>query len=167
MGPAWPCSRRRACFTLPHTSAGLTPSSSSRRQEVPFLWRPGPFGPPLSGLRGPRGVGRFLGHFARACPAPRPAPLIGADLIICFPKKYPRRVKAFAPTTMGTPWAIGSGGLKRSGISLPPYSPTPSTPSSMAALVPTPTLTDGKWGWKPFLGRGFPLRCFQRLSPRA
>src|SRR5438309_11037262 len=47
------------------------------------------------------------------------------------------------------------------------YTPVPSTPSSMGALVQSETIVnDSPSGleWLPIFGRGFRLRCFQPLS---
>jgi hypothetical protein len=51
--------------------------------------------------------------------------------------------------------------------SLDAYTPVPSTPSSMGALVQSETIVaNGPSGldWLPIFGRGFRLRCFQPLS---
>ena len=52
--------------------------------------------------------------------------------------------------------------------SLDAYTPIPSTPSSMGALVTVPQSCRQDWyiglEWLPIFGRGFGLRCFQPLS---
>ena len=52
--------------------------------------------------------------------------------------------------------------------SLDAYTPIPSTPSSMGALVTVPQRRRRHWyvglEWLPIFGRGFGLRCFQPLS---
>jgi len=47
------------------------------------------------------------------------------------------------------------------GRNLPAYTPAPSNPSSMGALVPL------SGDWLSIFGRGFGLRCFQPLSSAA
>ncbi len=57
---------------------------------------------------------------------------------------------------------------KRLDRSLDAYTPIPSTPSSMGALVTVPQSCRQDWyvglEWLPIFGRGFGLRCFQPLS---
>src|SRR5438552_11872637 len=52
--------------------------------------------------------------------------------------------------------------------SLDAYTPVPSTPSSMGALVQSETIVANGpivgLEWLPIFGRGFRLRCFQPLS---
>jgi len=67
---------------------------------------------------------------------------------------------------------LGDWGLRaeRLGRSLDAYTPAPSTPSSMGALVQsqrTVTSSRNRLEWLSIFGRGFRLRCFQPLSPIA
>jgi len=59
---------------------------------------------------------------------------------------------------------------ERLGRSLDAYTPAPSTPSSLGALVqPENAVASAPSGPErlPIFGRGFGLRCFQPLSPTA
>jgi len=56
------------------------------------------------------------------------------------------------------------------GRSLPAYTPAPSNPSFMGALVPVDQAVASPaflGEWLPIFGRGFGLRCFQPLSSAA
>ena len=61
------------------------------------------------------------------------------------------------PDTLGG-WRLQAEPVDRS---LPAYTPAPSNPSFMGALVPF------AGDWLPIFGRGFGLRCFQPLSSAA
>ena len=50
---------------------------------------------------------------------------------------------------------------------LPAYTSTPSTRSSIAALVRPSLLAEDEDEWLSLLGSGFELRCFQLLSTTA